>query len=148
MWPEEIDASVIRVFNEIISNTTTATELFLGVLEIVELVDVKVLVSVGKIHSLHPRLQEIVLRCILQRMQSNRVDCEDIFMIERIINRGCEHDDSFIRMNSYLIYKEMYRMFIDKTCDSQGIELVDDVTVDGMKDSIQLFCGVPVSLEE
>lgn len=148
MWPEEIDASVIRVFNEIISNTTTATELFLGVLEIVELVDVKVLVSVGKIHSLHPRLQEIVLRCILQRMQSNRVDCEDIFMIERIINRGCEHDDSFIRMNSYLIYKEMYRMFIDKTCDSQGIELVDYVTVDGMKDSIKLFCGVPVSLEE
>ena len=147
MWPEEIDASVIRVFNEILSNTTTASELFLGVLEIVELVDVKVLVSVGKIHSLHPRLQEIILRSILQKMKDDLVDCEDIFMIERIINRACEHDDSFIRMNSYLIYKEMYRMFIGKTCDPQGIELVDGVTVDGMRDSIKQFCGVPVSSE-
>lgn len=142
LCPEYLDASIIGTFNEVFNHNIPTDELFLAVLEITELADIKMLVGIGKIHALHPRLQEAILRCILNKMKDDSVDCEDIFMIERIVNRGCEHDDSFIRMNSYLVYKEMYRMFLDKACDSQGVELVDSVTVDSMRDQIKQFCGV------
>lgn len=139
IWPDKINGSIISKLNEIIEDSTD--ELFLCIFEIVELLNIKILVGINKIHQFKLRMQEVILKSILDKMRNNQVDCEDIFMIERIINRGCDNEDSFIRMNSYLIYKEMYRMFIEKICDSKGIELVDEVIVDSMKDEIKRFCG-------
>lgn len=142
--PELMQGSVIEKFNEVLDDNFGADEIFLGVLEIVEIFDTKSIVGLPKIHKLKDRMQEILLGCILNKMVDNLVDCEDIFMIERIINRTCESEDSYIRMNSYLIYREMYRMFVEKTCDNAGIELVDNMIIDGMKDEVKRFCGLEV----
>lgn len=118
-------------------------DIITSVYEIIKTTELKKLISIDKMKKLNYSLQEVILKCIYEKMEHEieNIDGEDIFMIERIIKRCIDEEHHRgIKMYSYFICKKIYEIHYKGIVDQRGIELVDGYTISNMKEKVLRYC--------
>ncbi len=136
------ELELLQFFNTLVGDT--ADERFIAIYENVRLISLKKLLAIDKMKNYPLRMQEIILRCIYEILNgyAQAIDGEDVFMIETFVKRTVSNDDTFIRMYSYDIYRELYQIHYRGEVDAHGIELVDKVMFEGIDEKLMKYCEV------
>lgn len=131
--------NMITIMNDSLSEE--ADEIFLVLYEIFQDFKIKSILNITKIGHKKKRLQEIIVRCIYEKLALRTVDGEDIFMIESLMKKYINNEtDSFIRMSAYKIYKAMFEIHNEGVIDASGLELVDSIIIESMNAKVLDYC--------
>jgi hypothetical protein len=115
-------------------------ELFFGFREYMNSFIMKDLLTI-KLEKYNTRIQEILLGSIRNKLQERDFDGEDIFIIEIIIKLNINNDEeSYLRMLSFQICKELFEIHKNGYIDKNGIELVDQIIIDNFNEKVLNYC--------